>query len=288
MTAWAAMGLAGAWVGYDFGHFLLTSPEMSLVHPEQVEVAGNRYVPRQSVLEIFAADRNHSVLRIPIAERRRQLEAVPWVEQASVHRVLPNTIQVGIVERTPIAFLRDGSDMSLVDIHGVIFEPPLAGKFHFPVLTGISAAMPQQDREKRTQLFAGFTQQLESARVGALEQVSEVDVSDDQDLRATLTGLQQADTPAGSSPTASSGTPSAGWGQSDEPVLVHFGASDFQAKYQTLIEKIGGWRAKTGRVESVDLRFSGQAVVNPDMSAAVQERSQKLVTPQRRAAKHSR
>jgi len=71
-------------------------------------------------------------------------------------------------------------------------------------------------------------------------------------------------------------------------VLVHFGASDFQAKYQTLIEKIGGWRAKTGRVESVDLRFSGQAVVNPDMSAAVQERSQKLVTPQRRAAKHSR
>ena len=275
-------------MAYDFGHFLLTSPEMALVHPEQVEVAGNRYVPRESVLEIFAADRDRSVLRIPIAERRRQLEAVPWVEQASVRRVLPNTIQVGIVERTPIAFLRDGSDMSLVDIHGVIFEPPLAGKFHFPVLTGISAAMPQQDRERRMQLFAGFTQQLESARVGALEQVSEVDLSDDHDLRATLTGLQPADTPAGGSPTASSGTPSAGWGQSDAPVLVHFGASDFQSKYQTLMEKIEGWRAKTGRVESVDLRFSGQAVVNPDMIGAVQERSQKLVTPQRRAAKHSR
>jgi cell division protein FtsQ len=287
-TACVAINLAGLWVAYDFGHFLLTSPELALVHPEQVELAGNRHVPRESVLEFFAPDRDHSVLRIPIEERRRQLEALPWVEQASVHRVLPNTIQVEIVERTPIAFLRAGSDMSLVDIHGVIFEPPLEGKFHFPVLTGISGAMPQEDREKRTQLFAGFTQQLESARAGALEQVSEVDLSDAHDVRATLTGLQQADTPTGSSSAASSGISSPSWEQADAPVLVHFGDSDFQAKYQTLIEKIGQWQAKTGRVESVDLRFSGQAVVNPDMIAVAEEPSQKSETPQRRAAKHSR
>jgi cell division protein FtsQ len=50
----------------------------------------------------------------------------------------------------------------------------------------------------------------------------------------------------------------------DSPVLVHFGDNDFEAKYRTLLDGIGQWRAKTGRVESVDLRFNGEAVVNPE------------------------
>ena len=51
--------------------------------------------------------------------------------------------------------------------------------------------------------------------------------------------------------------------QSDSPVLVHFGDSDFEAKYRTLLENIGQWRATTGRVESVDLRFNRKRSVNP-------------------------
>ncbi len=38
VTGWAAAGMAGAGLAYAFGHFLLTSPEMSLIHPEQVEL----------------------------------------------------------------------------------------------------------------------------------------------------------------------------------------------------------------------------------------------------------
>src|SRR5271155_2271404 len=51
--------------------------------------------------------------------------ALPWVEQATGRRALPHAIQVEIVERTPIAFLRDGADMALVDVHGVILDRPL-------------------------------------------------------------------------------------------------------------------------------------------------------------------
>jgi cell division protein FtsQ len=285
VITWAAVCLAGAWMAYDFGYFLLTSREMSLVRPEQVELAGNHYVPRATVLEIFAPDRGHNVLRIPIDERRRQLEALAWVEQASVYRALPNTIQAEIVERTPIAFLRDGSDTALIDVHGVILERPVEGNFHFPVLTGISAAVAQQDREKRMQLFAGFTQQVESVRAGGLDQVSEVDLSDEHDLRATLTGFEPVDATGG---TSSAAAPGDSGRMADGPVVVHFGDSDFELKYQTLVEKIGQWRAKAGRVESVDLRFSGQAVVNPDVIAPVDERPRRPVARHRRAARNSR
>jgi cell division protein FtsQ len=270
VTIWAALGLASAWAAYDLGHFLLASPEMALIHPDQVSLSGNQYVTRASVLEIFAADRSHSVLRIPIEKRRSELEAIPWVESATVRRALPNKIEVEIVERTPIAFLRDGGDMALVDVHGVILDRPLTANFHFPVVTGIDADTPLEDREQRMQLFSGFMQQVESARAGASEQVSEVDLSDGHDIRATLSGLQRA----GISASASSDAAPGEWGQADAPIVVHFGDGDFAAKYQTLVEDIGQWRATAGRVESVDLRFSREAVVNPDTAAVSQKLAQ--------------
>jgi cell division protein FtsQ len=263
VAMWIAIAIAAAWVSYVSVHFLLASPQMALVHPEQVELTGNHYIQRANILAIFSADRSRSVLRIPLDQRRRQLEAIPWVDQATVRRALPNKIEVEITERTPIAFLRQGSDLSLVDVHGVILERPLKGNFHFPVVTGISSDQSQDDRESRMQMYAGFTQQLESARAGAMEQVNEVDLSDANDLRATITGLPGG--AVGSGPA----------GQAETPVLVHFGDGDFQSKYRTLLVDFGNWRAKAGRVESVDLRFRDQAVVNPDTAVVSQQVTQK-------------
>ena len=254
---WSVIALAAAATSYALGHYLLVSPEMALIHSDQVQITGNQYVPRGRVLEIFTADRNRSVLRIPLNERRRQLETIPWVEQATVRRALPNRIEVEITERTPIAFLREGSDLALVDVHGVILDRPLKGIFHFPVITGMGADMPIEDRELRMHMFAGFSQQVESARGGAIDQVSEVDLTEAKDLRATISGLQVTNSSGGAAGNDA-------WGNVDAPIVVHFGDSDFQSKYLTVLNDIGQWRAAAGRVESVDLRFNGEAVVNPD------------------------
>jgi len=254
----AAGALAG--MAYVTENFLFHAPAMALLKPDQIHITGNHYVQPPNVLGIFAADRNHSVLRIPLDQRRKQIEALPWVEQAAVRRALPNQIEVEITERSPIAFLREGSETSLVDGYGMILERPLKGDFHFPVVSGVNSEMPIDEREKRMGLFAGFIQQIQAAHPGATEQVSEVDLSDAEDLRATLTGL-----PGGSLP---GGTARGDWGQTESPLLVHFGDSDFEGKYRTLLENIGQWRATAGRVESVDLRFSREAVVNPEDAGA--------------------
>ena len=256
-----AAAAGGVGIAYMVGHFLLASQEMALIHPEQIQVAQNHYVSPVSVREIFRVDRGHSVLRIPLSERRRQIETLPWVEQASVLRALPNTIEVEITERTPIAFLRDGSDLALIDVHGMILDRPLKGNFHFPVITGISSDMPIEDRELRMQLFASFSQQVESARGGAMNQVSEVDLTEAKDLCARITGLQ-----GGGANGSTNGTVNGAgeWRNADAPILIHFGDSDFENKFLTVLNDIGQWRAGAGSVESVDLRFNGEAVVNPD------------------------
>ncbi len=243
-----AIAIAGASSAYLFAHFLVASPDTALIHPEQVKISNNHYVAPAGVIEIFAADRGCSILRIPLAERRLQIEAIPWVEHATVRRVFPNQIAVDVVERTPVAYLRQGSDLSLVDAHGVILERPTEGDFHFPVVTGINAEMPRDDREARMQLFSGFSQQVDSAHPGAMDRVSEADVSDVHDLRATITGLQQADVSFASSTDADAASQSQV--RSDAPILVHFGDADFGAKYQSLIENIGQWR-DNGRTHRV-------------------------------------
>jgi cell division protein FtsQ len=282
VTVGVGVGIAGACVVYACGRFLMASPQMALVHSNQVEVTGNNYATRGSVLAIFKQDQGRSVLRIPLTERRRQLEAIPWVEQAIVRRALPNNIEVEITERVPIAFLRQGSDLALVDIHGVILERPLKANFHFPVVTGIREDMTPGEREKRMQLFAGFSQQVESMRAGAMERVSEVDLSDASDLRATISGLN-GDSGFGvsvSNPASVDAGDRLSSSQSDSPVLVHFGDNDFEARYRTLRDDFGQWHAKTGRVESVDLRFNGEAVVNPDAALAQQITPRPVAMPQ--------
>jgi cell division protein FtsQ len=171
--------------------------------------------------------------------------------------------------------------LSLVDAHGVILERPIESNFHFPVVTGINADMPRDDREARMQLFYGFSQQVDSAHPGAMDRVSEVDISDVHDLRATITGLQEADVSVVSSTDADAASQSLV--RSDAPILVHFGDADFGAKYQALIENIGQWRVTVGRVESVDLRFLKEAVVNPDTQIAEVKRAPMQVSEKKRA-----
>jgi cell division protein FtsQ len=286
VTVGVGVGIAGVCVAYAFGNFLFASPQMALIHSNQVELTGNHYVQRGSVLAVFKSDQGHSVLRVPLTERRRQLEAIPWVEQAVVRRALPNRIEVEITERVPIAFLRQGSDLALVDIHGVILDRPLKANFHFPVVTGIREDMTPDEREKRMQLFAGFTQQVDSARAGSMEKVSEVDLSDARDLRASISGLNGDSVSSGNAPNpawdnAAGTLPVV---QTDSLVLVHFGDKDFETKYRTLLDDFGQWHAKTGRVESVDLRFDGEAVVNPDTTLA-QQINEQPVAPLRPAPK---
>jgi cell division protein FtsQ len=243
-----AGGIAALCVGlalYGAVSYLLYSPGVLLQSADQIEIQGNRFVPPETIAERFSADMGRSVVRVPLTERREALELLPWVEQAHVQRVLPNRIRVEITERTPVAFLRTGSDLALVDAQGVILDRPVDGEFRFPVVGGIAESMPREQREQRMNLYVQFIKGIETVQPGADDHVSEADLSDAADLRVTLTGLG-----------AVSG--------SARPILVHFGDSDFGNRYHLLAENIDQWRASAGSVDSVDLRFARQVVVNPE------------------------
>jgi len=248
VLVWTVTGAATVTFAVIAGRFLLYSPQVLLLKPEQIELRGNHIVSREAVLQPFARDRNRSVLRIPLEIRRTQLEELPWVESASVQRILPNHIRVELTERTPVAFLRSGTELALIDAHGVILDRPEGENFHFPIVTGLPDSMPQEEREKRMQTYQEFLTDLELVRSGSTDHVSEVDLSNAKDVRVVMTGLASAADP--------------------QAVTVHFGNSDFTGKYRMLVDNFAQWQANAGRVQSIDLQYSRQVVVNSDSSTS--------------------
>jgi cell division protein FtsQ len=240
------VALAGAvlTVAVTAGRFLLYSPALRLTAPEQVEVTGNQYVSRDSVVALFSPDRNHSLLSVPLDGRRAQIERISWVESARVQRILPDRIRVEVTERRPAAFLRTGSELALIDPQGVILERPTQGDFRLPVVSGLGEWVSLANRAARMRMFQQFLREIEGVRPGASELLSEADLSQAEDLRAMI--VPPASHAAGNT----------------QAVLVHFGASDFGARFRLLLDNFAQWQAQAGRVSSIDLRFKKQVVVN--------------------------
>jgi cell division protein FtsQ len=227
--------------------FLLYSPSMLLLKPDQIELNGNRIVTREAVLQQFVHDRNQSVLRVPLDARRSQLEQIPWVESASVQRILPNRLRVVLTERTPVAFARIGNELALIDAHGVILDRLQSEDLHFPIVAGVSEELPRDQREKRMQTYEEFLKDIDLVRPGSSDRVSEIDLSNPKDLRVVMTGLASAN--------------------DAQAVTIHFGAAEFTGKYKMLVDNFSQWQANAGHVQSIDLQYSRQVVVNPDASS---------------------
>ena len=241
--------LAGAAVGVAFtaGRFLLYSPSLQLTDPAQVEVVGNQYVSRDAVVAVFSPDRNHSLLRVPLDARRAQIERISWVESARVMRLFPDRIRVEITERRPVVFLRTGSELALMDAQGVILERPTQGDFRLPVVSGLGEAVPLAERAARVRMFQQFLAEIEGARAGSSDLLSEVDLSSAEDLRAMVVP-----------PASNAGAPAEG----AQAVLVHFGSSEFGPRFRLLLDNFAQWQAQAGHIASIDLRFKKQVVVN--------------------------
>ena len=230
------------------GDFLYHSPQVALLKPEQIELSGNHVVSRDAVLQQFVRDRGRSVLSIPLDTRRSALEELSWVETANVQRILPNRIRVEISERTPIAFLRNGTELGLIDAHGVILDRPRGEDFQFPIVTGLSDSVSREERGRRMATYQEFLKDVDAVRAGSSDRVSEIDLSNPKDLRAVMTGISSAN--------------------DSQAVTIQFGAADFGGKYRLVVDNFAQWQASNGHVRNIDLQYSKQVILNTDSSGS--------------------
>ena len=216
---------------------------------DDIALAGNHNVTRSQIMDIMGGDIGRNIFFVPLAQRQLQLERIPWVKSAAVMRFFPNRLRVQIQERTPVAFVRIGSHISLIDADGVVMDLPVGGRqgqYSFPVIVGMGEAEPLSTRAARMDIYAQLIQDLDSSGAHYSQDLSEVDLSDPDDVKVMVND------PSGA-------------------VLVHLGSGNFLNRYKVYVTHVAQWRQQFRKLDSVDLRYDRQIIVNPDTSLLAQK-----------------
>ena len=243
VTGVALLAIAGAGIALLMlvRSFLLHDERFMIQSPSAIEVQGNKHLTRDQLLSIFGEDIGRNIFRISLDDRETQLEQLPWVQHAILMRLLPGRIRVSIVERTPVAFVRQGNHIGFVDATGILLDmssvPGSEPHYSFPVVTGISAADPLSTRTARMKLFERFTADLDSSGEKVSEVLSEIDLSNPEDVKALI-------------PDHSA------------EVLVHFGDDHFLDRYRKFQEHLPEWRTQYPNLSSVDMRYEREVVLD--------------------------
>jgi cell division protein FtsQ len=217
---------------------------------DNIEITGMQNVTKAQIMEVMGADIGRNIFFVPLAQQKTQLEQIPWIESASVMRFVPNRLKVEIHERTPVAFARVGPRISLIDTGGTLMELPSKEvpqkdsqqkhKYSFPVILGMNPGEPLSTRAPRMKAYNDLVQELDSGGARYSQDLSEVDLSDLDNLKVRVND------PAGD-------------------VQVELGSSDYLKRYKTYVSHVQEWRQQFQKLESVNLRYDNQVIVNPDM-----------------------
>jgi cell division protein FtsQ len=172
---------AVAFAGMRVRRFALTDPQFVLSRDkrEALTVQGVRYASRGKIRRIFMPDFDRSIFAASLAERRRELLAIDWVDDATVSRVWPDRLVVWIRERKPVAFVSFPTGVLLIDARGVLLDPPAQAQFAFPVLSGIRENDPVAERREKVRTFL----KVQDDMGYLMKDISEVDAADPDSIR---------------------------------------------------------------------------------------------------------
>jgi cell division protein FtsQ len=94
----------------------------------QVSISGHRFTPDAAIFDALDLANVRSLLHFDSAAVRERIERLPWVETASISRIIPGQVSVQIVERTPFAVWQRAGREMLIDATGRVL--PAAGASH--------------------------------------------------------------------------------------------------------------------------------------------------------------
>ena len=102
-------------------------------YPGEIAVSGNHRVTRGEILATAAVAPNVSIWFQNIGAVASRIEAIPYIETVYVHRAMPASMRIVVVERVPFAVLRSGASAAVVDRSLRVLEPAI-GADPLPVL----------------------------------------------------------------------------------------------------------------------------------------------------------
>lgn len=107
---------------------------------QDVTVAGRHRTDRDALIAALGAAQGMPILDLSPAQAQQRIEALPWVAEARVARLLPDTLHIVLIERDPFAIWQQNNQLSLIDREGVAISGVDIGPYAaLPIIAGEGA-----------------------------------------------------------------------------------------------------------------------------------------------------
>ena len=224
------VSVLGLWAGYSK---VMASERLKV---SRVDVRGSHFLSEGEIRELMGPAVGENILGLDLEALKSRLRASPWVADATVRRALPDTIEVQVRERVPLA-LAEADGLYLMDAEGTLLEvygPRTAG-FDLPIVRSLArtGGDARRDRAQRAGALLGDLGDLAG-------EVSEVQVEENGDLRVVLKGRGE---------------------------ILKVGAPPYRKQFLTFLSLRGELAERAPQAEYFDLRFRDRIYAKQPESA---------------------
>lgn len=200
---------------------------------KEIVVTGEKRVRREEIVNLSGARAGENILAMDLKGIAERVESQPWIERATVRRVLPRGLSIEVKEREPFAILK-ADTLYYLDRGGTPFkELDKKDDTNYPVITGIGREEVEDDELARDALMKTFDFiETEVSEWPEELAISEIRVSKNQGITVFSDGVE---------------------------VKVGFG--EYKIKIGRLKRVMGDLKAKGKTAGYIDLTYTGQVVV---------------------------
>jgi cell division septal protein FtsQ len=167
------------------GHHYLTHSEQFRV--ARILIAGGGYAPEAEINKVTAPYLGGNIFTSDLDALQAKLESQPWIKSAHAKRRIPDALLIQFEERVPQVLVKVRDGIYLADGEGVLLDRfgPEYADYDFPILTGLDRA-GRETMKRRIQQGAAFVNFLYRTHPQLADQVSEVNMEEENDLEVRL------------------------------------------------------------------------------------------------------
>lgn len=105
-----------------------------------VALAGQHHVSREEVLAVAGVTGSTSLLFLDVEQTRERLKTNPWIADATVLKLYPGELQIGIKEREAFALWQKDGQVFVIADDGTVLEPYVSPRLiELPLVVGRGA-----------------------------------------------------------------------------------------------------------------------------------------------------
>lgn len=105
-----------------------------------VKVSGNAETSEIDILEKIGLDGTTSLMALDVVATRDALKTLPWILDAEVRKIYPDTIEIKLKEKVAFGIWQHGQELSLIERDGKPIASLRDNKFaHLPLFVGMDA-----------------------------------------------------------------------------------------------------------------------------------------------------